>query len=230
LLAGRARVAAQIVRDLHDANDPYVVERVFAIAAGVAMREPDTEALRELAATVFSTLFDYYKVPPNILVRDFGRCVLEIANQRGSLPPGVLPTRFRPRYGSSWPRIWSEAKVKLIENAEGWHALRVSVRPECMPMYGDFGRYTMQAKVRNFSEIRFGSRRRPDRKTSMFDPIAARRWIVQRVAGLGWTPNYLGNMNAISCTVGRAWMLSAGVKSALAKNTSGSDCTNSSVI
>ena len=54
LLAGRARVAAQIVRDLHDANDPYVVERVFAIGAGVAMREPDAEALRELAAAVFT--------------------------------------------------------------------------------------------------------------------------------------------------------------------------------
>lgn len=192
LLAGRARVAAQIVRDLHDANDPYVVERVFAIAAGVAMREPDAEALRELAAAVFNTLFDCAQVPPNILVRDFGRCTLEIANQRGSLPPGVMLKHFRPRYRSSWPRIWSEARAKLIEKAEGWHSLAVSVRPEGMPMYGDFGRYTMQAKVHNFSEIRFGSRRRPDRKTPMFNPMTARRWVVQRVVELGWTPKLFG--------------------------------------
>lgn len=188
LLAGRAHVAAQILRDLHDTDDPYVVERIFAIAAGVAMREPDAEALRELAAAVFSTLFDRSEVPPNILVRDFGRCVLEIANQRGALPAGVLSKRFRPRYRSSWPRIWTEAKAKPIENAEGWHALAVSVRPECMPMYGDFGRYTMQAKVRNFSDIRFGRRRRPDRKTPAFDPMTARRWVVQRVVELGWKP------------------------------------------
>ena len=53
------------------------------------MRERDDEAMREMATAVFSTLFDRDEVPPNILVRDFGRCVLEIANQRGALPNGI---------------------------------------------------------------------------------------------------------------------------------------------
>jgi hypothetical protein len=192
LLAGRSPVAAQLVRDLHDANDPYIVERVFAIAAGVAMRERDDEALRELAAVVFSALFDRDEVPPNILARDFGRCVLEIANQRGALPNGVELKRFRPRYRSSWPRIWPESKVKPVEKADGWHALVSSVQPECVGNYGDFGRYVMQAKVRNFSEIRFGKRQRPNHKTPMFDPMIARRWVMQRVAELGWTPERFG--------------------------------------
>lgn len=79
IVTGRSRVASQLVRDLYDATDPYVVERVFAVAAGVAMRERDGDALGELAAVVYATLFDRPEVPPNILVRDFGRCVMEIA-------------------------------------------------------------------------------------------------------------------------------------------------------
>lgn len=82
--------------------------------------------------------------------------------------------------------------MRAIEKAEGWHALAASLQPECVGNYGDFGRYTMQAKVRHFSEIRIGARRRPNRETRMFDPMRARRWIVQRVFQLGWRPERFG--------------------------------------
>lgn len=188
ILAGRSRVSARIIRAFCNINDPYVIERVFAIASGVAMRERDQAALKDLSDEVYASLFNKDYVTPNMLIRDFGRCVMEIAQQRGALDKHIEIAKFRPPYKSRWPDIWNEIKVKKIEKTEGWHTISYSVQPECTGMYGDFGRYVMQSKVSRFTKIPIASDRSPKRYGDAFDSMKARRWIVQRVFLLGWTP------------------------------------------
>lgn len=206
LLASRARIVEKLVIDFRGVNDPYVAERVLAIAAGVAMREADRGALHDLAATVFASVFDPDEVPSNVLIRDYARCVLEVARERGALPARIAPEQFRPPYRSKWPRIWPEGRIRAIEErADEWRLITHSVLPESATGYGDFGRYTMQADVEHFSKIRLATQRRSSRaahgsKTGPadtgrrsrmkqeFDAMVARRWIVQRAAHLGWTP------------------------------------------
>lgn len=193
LLANRAHIAARLVRELHDVDDPYVVERVFAIAAGVAMRDSSNERLHDLATAVSTTFFGREETPPNVLVRDFASCVLEIAYRRGALPLGVTPERFRPPFRSTWPHIWSEEEAQATTKEDGWYAIAASVKPECTGFYGDFGRYTMEVEVRHFSEVPLVESRQPEHDTPMFDSMTARRWILQRVAELGWTPERFKN-------------------------------------
>lgn len=199
LLANRARVVVELVRDFRDVNDPYVSERVFAIAAGVAMRDADRGELRDLAAVVFDSVFGQEEVPPNVLIRDYARCVLEVARERSALPAGVANEHFRPPYRSKWPDIWPEDRVRAFEEREdGWRLVTSSVRPEGgNRLYGDFGRYTMQAMVEYFSRVRLDAPAQPNtdtgwrsRSSRAFDPMIARRWILQRVADLGWSPAY----------------------------------------
>ena len=40
LLSGRLDIAGTLVERFHDVDDPYVAERVYAVAYGVAMRQP----------------------------------------------------------------------------------------------------------------------------------------------------------------------------------------------
>src|SRR5437763_1825847 len=77
LLEGRCEQAARLVREFHDCNDPYVVERVFAAACGVAMREQKADELKHLAQAVYETVFAGKTVPAHILLRDYARSVLE---------------------------------------------------------------------------------------------------------------------------------------------------------
>ena len=188
ILLGRCEETAQLVRNFHSCNDLYVVDRVYAVACGVAMREGNLEALRILARAVYDTVFAGEHVTAHVMVRDYARCVLELAASRGCLPPGVDAKKFRPPYSSKWPQIWSEAKVETFERTEGWHEIRHSVQPECTGMYGDFGRYVMQSCVHQFSNMPV--RRKFERESGAvaFDAMTARRWILQRVKQLGWTP------------------------------------------
>jgi hypothetical protein len=188
VLQNRCVLAEQLVRDFHDCNDPYVAERVFAIACGVAMREKNKGALKHLAAAIQDTIFSKGAVPAHILLRDYAQCVLELAHLRDCLPEGVTLQSVRPPYKSKWPRIWTEARVKPLEQSQGWNAIKYSVQPECTGHYGDFGRYVMQSAVHRFSAVSLNKKFPKNSGDKVFSAMTARRWIIQRVKQLGWTP------------------------------------------
>ena len=193
ILEGRCEQTAQLVWDFHDCNDPFIAERVFAIACGVAMRERKAAAIRLLAGAVYETVFAGKSVPAHILLRDYARCVLELANNRNCLPTRIDPKRYRPPYTSNWPQIWTETRVKPIENAKGWEEIKSSIQPACTSMYGDFGRYVMQSHVQQFSGVRIKEKFKKKTAEIPFNAMTARRWVLQRVKQLGWTPKLFGN-------------------------------------
>ncbi len=193
ILNGRCKITAQLVRDFHDINDPYVVERVHAVACGVAMREQKVTELQLLAQTEYDTVFSGNGVPAHILLRDYARCVIELAFYRGCHCPDINLLNVRPPYRSKWPRIWSEGEIKTLEKTAGWSAITSSIQPECTRMYGDFGRYVMQSHVHQFSNTRIKRKIDKNQGKKPFDALMARRWILQRVKRLGWSPERFEN-------------------------------------
>ena len=189
ILNGRCEQIACLVEEFYDCNDPYVVERVYAVACGVAMREKTLDGLQKIATVVYKRCFAGSVVPAHILLRDYAQCILELARHRGCLPNGISPEQFRPRFRSKWPRIWPEAKAKLLENDEGWYTIKSSLAPECTGWYGDFGRYVMQYAVGLFSAVPLRRKFQKGDKKSQFNAMTARRWILQRIKQLGWTPD-----------------------------------------
>jgi hypothetical protein len=192
MLEGRAAVAAQIVRDFDEVNDPYVLERVYSVACGVAMREPAGTGLRELSDVVYHRVFAAQAARPHVLLRDYAQAVLEVASHRGSLADGIAVERFRPPFKSDWPKIVSETQVRNIEKDAGWREIVDSVRTEGMGMYGDFGRYVMESRVHHFSNVRIQDVFPTDDKPRYFDGRVARRWVLQRAKALGWSPRVFG--------------------------------------
>ena len=84
LLTGRLAAVVRLVRRLGDVDDPYVAERVYAVAYGVAMRCHDPVAVGVLATCVYKRIFASGSPPPHILLRDYARGVCERALYLGS--------------------------------------------------------------------------------------------------------------------------------------------------
>ena len=194
ILIGRCHLADALIKEFHDCNDPYVVERVYAAACGVALRETDRNALERLALTVYQRMFAVEHVTPHVLQRDYAQLIIEYANYCGALTEGVEIERCRPIYCSRRPRIVTEDKARRIEEQDGWFAIKHSLQPEGSGMYGDFGRYVMDAEIHRFSQRTLKQPPQADTiRTNGFSGFVARRYILQRIMQFGWTSKRFGD-------------------------------------
>jgi hypothetical protein len=146
LFAGRIHVLRQLIPKFLKVDDPYVLERLFCVAYGCAMRSTDDPALGELAQDVYSWVFKHGDPPPHILLRDYARGVVELALHQ-SIELDIDVDKVRPPYGSEWPNeIPSEEELeKYGEVSDGmadeeW--ARVNLYHSVMS-WGDFARYVI---------------------------------------------------------------------------------------
>ena len=110
LLTGRFEATTRLVEEFADVEDPYVVERIYAVAYGVATRSHDPDEVKPLAECVYTKVFGRGTPAANILLRDYARGVIERALYLGS-PIDVDATRIRPPYNSASPVFPSEKDV-----------------------------------------------------------------------------------------------------------------------
>lgn len=138
----RIDVLRQIMDKFVGVNDPYVSERLYAVAHGCAMRTTDTEALGRLARDVYQWVFESGNPPPQILLRDYARGVIEVAIHRDA-PVEIDIKRVRPPYRSEWPAI----EVPALETLEPWREwsdrtdLAKALLYSSVMEDGDFSRY-----------------------------------------------------------------------------------------
>ena len=118
LLTDRLDATAQLVERFSDVDDPYVLERVYAVAYGVSMRSAFDRGLGRLAQTVYDNVFDLDKPPTHILLRDYARGVIEHAVKSGS-DIEVNEERFRPPYRSLWPTIPDAEELESLREVSG---------------------------------------------------------------------------------------------------------------
>jgi hypothetical protein len=204
LLRNRSRIVAELLAAFRTVNDPYVQERMYAVACGVAMRERDHEALGHLATLVFRQVFDKPKINPHVLLRDYARSILEVAAHKQCLNQEIKKEAFNSPYRSQWPSILTEEEFKQMTENREWGRIVHSTQPNTRLgfMYGDFGRYVMQSEVQQFSNVPLGKVFTPEDKESVFDADAAQRWVLQRVRELGWSTELFKNYDS-NIIVGR---------------------------
>ena len=73
LLTPRIHVLRQILAAFITVNDPYVLERLLAVAYGCVLRSTDNSTLAELAQDVYDLIFKDGAPLPHILLRDYAR-------------------------------------------------------------------------------------------------------------------------------------------------------------
>ncbi len=148
LFAGRLAALRQLLQRFHGVDDPYVAERLHAVAYGVATRCHDPGEIKCLASHVYDNIFADGAAPPHILMRDYARGVVERALYLGA-DVDVNEDLIRPPYHSEWPdvpnvdelaRLAPEPDISTLDRFDlrrAEDAIRFSV------MDSDFARYVI---------------------------------------------------------------------------------------
>lgn len=186
LLQNRIPVLIKVLEKFEKVNDPYVYERLYAVAYGCALRTVHSESLATLSSYIYTTIFDSKKIYPHILLRDYARGVIEYAIYLG-LNPDIKVNKIRPPYKSdilnqfpSNEEIDAKFKPKGKDGNHGgseWGstAILMSMTTEYgrgTARYGDFGRYVFQGALQNWE----------------VDYDGLSNYAIQRIFELGYDP------------------------------------------
>jgi len=166
LLENRIHILIELLKEFEDVNDPYVYERLYAVAYGCTVRTEQTEILPELSNYIFKTIFDKKdEIYPHILLRDYARGVIEYTSYLGYKLDFNI-SNARPPYRSSFPDQFPsnqeiDSKYKFDYDAKDFKKHYWSQNSILSSMtteygrgttgYGDFGRYTFQRALRTWN-------------------------------------------------------------------------------
>ena len=113
LLTGRLKATKHLIEQFFDVDDPYVTERVYAVAYGVVMRSNNGSGVGDVADCVYEHVFADDHPPIHLLLRDYARGIVERAICLDSCRD-VVVEKIRPPYKSLWPTIPSEDEIKPL--------------------------------------------------------------------------------------------------------------------
>jgi len=204
LLQRRVHILRRIIKRFLNVNDPYVLERLLAVAYGCATRSSDHKSIGELANNLYEWIFKEAEPPVHILIRDYARGVIELALHHG-VALDIDVRRIRPPYSSKWPSFIpsSDELEKYGEVREGmsdeeWARVRLF---DSVMGRGDFARYILGTNFRYFdwSSSRLDevidSANASVAHENPFDLSIAQRWILKKVFDLGWSVQRFGRFD-----------------------------------
>ncbi len=162
LLQDRLNVLLDVLKLFEGVNDPYVYERLFAVAYGCALRTKQKEYLSELSEYIFKIIFNNDgEIYPHALLRDYARGVIEFSLYSGCKLSFNI-NLVRPPYKSTFPdSIMSNNEIdsayKFDFKAKDYKSYYWSQNQIISSMttehgrgigsYGDFGRYTFESAL-----------------------------------------------------------------------------------
>ena len=79
MLGKRPQVLPKIIDHFRNIDDPYVTERLCAVAYGTVVLSENTSAIQEIAASIYGLVFSQRRPPTHLLLRDYARGVIETA-------------------------------------------------------------------------------------------------------------------------------------------------------
>jgi len=209
LFTNRLQILTNVMSHFRQVNDPYVLERLYAVAYGCALRNTDGKGLQQLAAFVYREVFQDGEPPPHLLLRDYARGVVEFVLAKPSLHLKINISKLRPPYRSYWPaKIQTPSKPvisgrthdEISEQDRSLLRLYHSVMES-----GDFARYIIGTNSGHFEWYNQRLNKRPSiskRKLQSnhkldFDLAVAQRWIFQKIMNLGWTKEKFGEFDSM---------------------------------
>jgi hypothetical protein len=157
LLEERIYVLMELIKTFEAVNDPYVLQRIYAIAYGCAVRTSNTEILKDLGDLIFQKVFATEKVIPDILLRDYAKGIIEFAVFKGHIFDFDLE-KIQPPFKSDLPSSLptneeiSSFKLKINDEYSMQHQKGQNYILNSMALghgmgnytYGDFGKYVFE--------------------------------------------------------------------------------------
>jgi len=159
LYTGRLHLMRHLLHQLKDVNDPYVLERLYATAYGVSLRNRDGKGLKELTQYIYDNIFVGEVQPTHILLRDYARGVIEVAIHRG-VDMKIDRSKIKPPYMSDWVKeVPTQEELEEKYSDDGYGYLKYSIMSD-----GDFNRYIIAPHLEYFSSRKLGEPRKPSMK------------------------------------------------------------------
>ena len=173
LLTPSPDVARELLGDFSGVNDPYVTERLAAVACGIATRSTDPATHRLLAEGIVTMFGEEW--PVHLMTRDYARHVLQLAVSAGWDLPSNVPS-LDPPYGADLPQP-SRTAAEVEALCEPPDYSYSSIWSSLAGTSGDFGTYILRPALSRFVV--------PDEQ-ALIDQ--AQRAVFDRVVELGWRP------------------------------------------
>jgi len=168
LLHNRIHLLPKLLEKFKDINDPYIAERLYAVAYGCVLRNhEDKENLKVLSEWIYNNIFKDNKPPVHILLRDYARGVIEIALRRG-IKLKINKNKIKPTYKSTWPKIIPSEKelrkkyypkdfFKDKTKERGFLGIWSSVMYNVGSL-ADFGNYVVNSHLRGWTGVKTGQK------------------------------------------------------------------------
>lgn len=161
LLTNRLSVVLALLKQFEDVNDFYVVERLYAVAYGCAIRSrSDKKGLKLLSKWIYGAIFKQGNPPAHILLRDYARGIIEVALHE-KVNISIDRKKIEPPYNSNWSKkVPSEKSLKNKYYPESFFQGKtvdrgfIDVWSSVMSDFrtlGDFGNYVLNYAVTHWS-------------------------------------------------------------------------------
>ena len=150
IMKGHFELCQPILEKFTSINDPYVVQRLYGIVFGACCKTRNGDH-QSIAEYVYNVIFNQEKVYPDILLRDYARLIIERFLWGNPNYTGVIDRAkvIPPYHSDPIPQIENQHyEEKDLSGAI--LSMVMSMRPEKMGWYGDFGRYVFQSAICNF--------------------------------------------------------------------------------
>lgn len=141
LLLGNSSIFVFVLEKMHDCDDPYVIERLYAAAFGACCIDQSHECLNQYSYEIYSKVFLDKQPPVALLTRDYALGIIELASYKSALHNDIsLEDCYHP-FNSEAPEFdLSEEIVEAIADQRGGKQIFYSASSEC----GDYGNTVSQ--------------------------------------------------------------------------------------
>ncbi|MYF07034.1 MAG: hypothetical protein F4233_03935 [Rhodospirillaceae bacterium] len=191
-------------------DDHYILERLMAAVYGACCTLKPKD-VRVAATAVYAQVFADGKPPAHLLIRDYALGVIERAEFLGVLAREIDIEKCTPPHATDWPlEMHTNAEIDELAASVG-DLFQVIVR-SCTTEYGretggygDFGRYVLERRVRNFlTSARELDEPETNLQASRWDGELIGNWVAWAVYEFGWNADLFPNDATHGKYVGRS--------------------------
>jgi hypothetical protein len=155
LLDGNYEVIIRLLKRFSQVDDIYILERIYAIAYGCALREANPSKIKSLAEYIYSIEFTNNKPTEHILIRDYARGVVEYYHKYDANAP-FDKSLYLPPYASKYPKRFPSEKTLKKKYRES-----DDVKKDYYPVWGatmseidDFAKKAIDYNLEKFTNKR----------------------------------------------------------------------------
>lgn len=164
ILKNDSKLLLDLIRQYGSVNDPYITERIYAVAFGCCTGNASIAYVQPIAQLVYDVIFKDGIPPEHILIRDYAKCLVDFAVKLGC-EFAYLPNLVSPPYSLDKKNVYvatedilkyripySEDVDKKLMTAQNNILDSMCTEYSSRGMYGDFGRYVFQSALDNWND------------------------------------------------------------------------------